>query len=83
MAKRRWRRLTPEVRREVIRLARNGATYRDIKGGLDLPNGTIGLLATNTIAQGETRTSGLQFLLREGLVIYDATRSMPWPGAAA
>ena len=43
MAKRRWRRLTPEVRREVIRLARNGATYRDIKGGLDLPNGTIGL----------------------------------------
>jgi IS30 family transposase len=36
--------LTPEIRREVIRLARNGATYRDIKGKLDLPNGSIGLV---------------------------------------
>jgi IS30 family transposase len=44
VGKRRWRRLTPEVRREVIRLARGGASYRDIKGKLDLPNGTIGLV---------------------------------------
>jgi hypothetical protein len=46
-------------------------------------HGTIGLLATNTIAQGDTRATGLQHLLRQGLVIYDATRSMPWPGEAA
>jgi transposase, IS30 family len=46
MAKRRCRRLTLEVRREVIRLARGGASYRDIKGKLDLPNGTIGLVLT-------------------------------------
>src|SRR5262245_22144651 len=46
MAKRRCRRLTPEVRREVIRLARGGASYRDIKGRLDLSNGTIGLVLT-------------------------------------
>jgi len=44
MAKRRWRRITPEVRREVIRLARGGASYRDIKGRLDLSNGAVGLV---------------------------------------
>jgi len=46
-------------------------------------HGTVGLIATNTIAQGDTRASGLQALVGEGLEIYDATRSMPWPGAAA
>jgi transposase, IS30 family len=46
VAKRRWRRLTPEIRREVIRLARGGASYRDIKGKLGLPNGSIGLVLT-------------------------------------
>jgi hypothetical protein len=46
-------------------------------------HGTIGLIATNTIAQGDTRATGLQNLLGQGLVIYDATRSMPWPGDAA
>src|SRR4051812_22459712 len=44
MAKRRWRRVTPEVRREVIRLTRGGATYRDIKGMLDVPFGSITLV---------------------------------------
>jgi IS30 family transposase len=44
MAKQRWRRITPEVRREVIRLARAGATYRDIRGALDLPDGSIRLV---------------------------------------
>ena len=46
MAKQRWRRITPEVRREVIRLARGGASYRDIKGQLDLPMGSIQLVLT-------------------------------------
>lgn len=45
--------------------------------------GTIGLIATNTVAQGDTRATGLQRLLRDRLVIYDATRSMTWPGEAA
>ena len=44
MAKRRWRRITPEVRREVIRLARSGATYRDIKGKIGLPVGSVALV---------------------------------------
>ena len=47
-------------------------------------HGTVGLIATNTISQGDTRSTGLQHLVRrEGLVIYDAVRSMTWVGAAA
>jgi len=43
-------------------------------------HGTMGLIATNTIAQGDTRATGLQVILDAGATIYDATRSMPWPG---
>jgi IS30 family transposase len=35
MAKRRWRRVTPEVRREIIRLAAKGATQMEIAAALD------------------------------------------------
>ncbi len=44
MAKRRYRWITPEVRRAVIGLARQGVTYEDIKGRLDLPIGSISLV---------------------------------------
>jgi hypothetical protein len=46
-------------------------------------HGTMGLIATNTIGQGDTRASGLQPLVISGYVIYDATRSMVWPQAGA
>lgn len=47
-------------------------------------HGTIGLIATNTIGQGDTRATGLQHLVAaRGYKIYDATRSMPWPEAGA
>jgi hypothetical protein len=46
-------------------------------------HGTIGLIATNTIGQGDTRTTGLQWLVGEGLRIYRATTNMPWPGDTA
>jgi hypothetical protein len=46
-------------------------------------HGTVGLLATNTIAQGDTREVGLQPLLRSGSVIYEAIRTMRWPGEGA
>lgn len=46
-------------------------------------HGTMGLIATNTIAQGDTRATGLQALVADGAVIYDATRTLPWPGEAA
>lgn len=42
----------------------------------------FGLIATNTIAQGDTRLAGLAALIREGWIIYDASESLSWPGAA-
>lgn len=46
-------------------------------------HGTVGLIATNTIGQGDTRGTGLQRILADGGMIYEATRSMPWPGEAS
>jgi len=46
-------------------------------------HGTLGLIATNTIAQGDTRATGLQYLVNHGGAITDATRTMLWPGEAA
>jgi hypothetical protein len=43
-------------------------------------SGTLGLLATNTIAQGDTRDVGLDQLARSGITIHRAVRSRPWPG---
>ncbi|HSN98681.1 MAG TPA: DNA methyltransferase, partial [Candidatus Nanopelagicales bacterium] len=45
--------------------------------------GTFGLIATNTIAQGDTRGSGLRWILQHGGAIYAATRRYKWPGGAA
>jgi hypothetical protein len=45
-------------------------------------HGTFGLIATNTIAQGDTRATGLRTLVERGGVVYEATRSMMWPGTA-
>jgi hypothetical protein len=47
------------------------------------PNGTFGLIATNTIAQGDTREAGLDFIVKRGGTIYAAESSAPWPGVAA
>src|SRR4029079_17537037 len=46
-------------------------------------HGTFGLIATNTIAQGDTRSSGLAQLVGRGYEIYDAFDGLPWPGSAA
>lgn len=43
---------------------------------------TMGFICTNTISQGDTRTTGLQYLVNFGWTIYDATRSTKWPGDA-
>ena len=51
-------------------------------GSLLGAHGTLGLIATNTIAQGDTRESGLKPMVASGDVIYDATPSMEWPGEA-
>ncbi len=46
-------------------------------------SGTLGFIATNTVAQGDTREGGLGVLTREGGVIYDAIKRFQWPGTAA
>ncbi|WP_161882803.1 Eco57I restriction-modification methylase domain-containing protein [Deinococcus alpinitundrae] len=51
--------------------------------GLLRNGGTSGLLAVNTIAEGDTRDVGLTALLNEGAVIFEAHPNEPWPGAAA
>ena len=45
--------------------------------------GTFGLIATNTIAQGDTRSSGLRWICTHGGTIYSATKRLKWPGQAA
>ena len=45
--------------------------------------GALGLIATNTIAQGDTRSSGLRRICEYGGEIYRATRRVKWPGEAA
>lgn len=45
--------------------------------------GCLGLIATNTIAQGDTRRSGLLYLRQKDGLIYNCTRRLKWPGTAA
>ena len=51
--------------------------------GLLRPGGTSGLIATNTIAQGDTRSTGLRWICNNGGEIYRARRRVKWPGLAA
>ena len=46
-------------------------------------NGAFGLIATNTIAQGDTRSSGLRWICSSGGMVYNAHRRIKWPGQAA
>ncbi len=45
--------------------------------------GALGLVATNTISQGDTRSGGLGWIVKNGGIIYRATRRVAWPGAAS
>jgi hypothetical protein len=47
------------------------------------PQGGFGLVATNTIAQGDTREVGLDQLCRDGWTLPRAVASRPWPGVAS
>jgi len=51
--------------------------------GLLRPSGTMGLLATQTIAQGDTRDGGLRWICSHGGTIYAATKRIEWPGRAS
>jgi hypothetical protein len=77
-----------DVRDHVIRWVANGK-----KGSADLVAyfflrastlaRSFGLLATNTIAQGDTSEVGLAQLIDHGWVIHRAVSSTPWPGRAS
>ena len=46
-------------------------------------DGAFGLIATNTIAQGDTRSTGLGWICQHGGEVYRATTRVKWPGMAA
>jgi hypothetical protein len=45
--------------------------------------GALGFIATNTIAQGDTRTTGLSWICQHGGEIFAARKRVKWPGLAA
>jgi hypothetical protein len=45
--------------------------------------GTLGLIATKTIAQGDSRQTGLQWVCENGGIIFEARSRFDWPGLAA
>jgi hypothetical protein len=47
------------------------------------PGGSLGLIATNTIAQGDTRSTGLRWICLNDGTIYAARKRYKWPGVAA
>ncbi|MEM1395196.1 MAG: type IIL restriction-modification enzyme MmeI, partial [Cyanobacteria bacterium P01_H01_bin.150] len=48
-----------------------------------IKNGCFGLIATNTIAQGDTRSTGLRYICENGGTIFNAQKRLKWPGLAA
>ncbi|MEV5826050.1 type IIL restriction-modification enzyme MmeI [Spirillospora sp. NPDC052242] len=46
-------------------------------------DGRVGIIATNTLAQGDTREVGLAQARDKGWKIYRAEKSQPWPGTAS
>ena len=45
--------------------------------------GTLGLIATNTVAQGDTREVGLDAMVGDGFTITRAIKSKKWPSVSA
>jgi hypothetical protein len=45
--------------------------------------GSFGLIATNTISEGDTRKASLMYIKKHGGEIYSATRRLKWPGMAS
>jgi hypothetical protein len=45
--------------------------------------GTLNLIATNSIAQGDTRRTGLRWICENGGHVFEARKRVNWPGHAA
>ncbi|MGW5444966.1 Eco57I restriction-modification methylase domain-containing protein [Streptomyces asiaticus] len=73
----------------VNRLAEGTRGHADLCAYFLLRNLTLapgrrtGVIATNTIAQGDTREVGLDQATAAGWKVYRAIKSQPWPGTAA
>jgi hypothetical protein len=74
----------------LARLHEGGSSNADLvahffRRSFDLlrASGSFGLIATNTIAQGDTRATGLRWICVHGGTIYHARRRYRWPGQAA
>ena len=80
-----------DVREWLVNVVARGATgnadqvaYFFLRAqSLLAPGGTIGLIATNTIAQGDTRAVGLDQMVANGFSITRAVQSRSWPVASA
>jgi type I restriction-modification system DNA methylase subunit len=83
--------LGPNVREWLVNCLARGA-----KGNADLVayfflrahallngRGNLGLIATNTVAQGDTREVGLDQMVATGFAITRSIQSRPWPAASA
>jgi hypothetical protein len=46
-------------------------------------SGQVGIVATNTLAQGDTREVGLDQILKKGGIIRQSIKSAPWPSKTA
>lgn len=83
--------LSDEYREYLVEILANGqrghadlCAYFFLRAGELLRlGGNFGLLATNTIAQGDTREVGLDQLTAKDFTIYRAVPSRPWPGTAS
>ncbi|MFZ6763341.1 Eco57I restriction-modification methylase domain-containing protein [Pseudoroseomonas sp. WGS1072] len=51
--------------------------------GLLRGGGAFGLIATNTVAQGDTRNAGLKQICADNCTIFRVVRKLRWPGDAA
>jgi hypothetical protein len=49
---------------------------------LNADRGILGIIATSTIAQGDTREVGMEQLFDQGAIVFRAVQSTPWPGNA-
>ncbi|MBS2964248.1 hypothetical protein KGA66_14405 [Actinocrinis puniceicyclus] len=57
-------------------------SYFLLRNAAAAPRGRIGIIATNTIAQGDTREVGLDQLDGRAFPVYRAVKSQKWPGTA-
>ncbi|MEH1014224.1 DNA methyltransferase [Micromonospora sp. CPCC 206060] len=80
----------PDVREYLVeRIGRGRRGSADLCSYFLLRNlsvarqGRVGIIATNTIAQGDTREVGLDQAVDMGWSIYRANKSQPWPGTAS